>query len=83
MRTITSHEAGSAFSKVIEAAKREPVTVSEDGKPSAVVLSFEDYQRITGAAKRELLDTMTRMRSYATSQGLTEVRLDELLADDS
>ena len=83
LRTITSHEAEAAFSKVIEAARREPVAVSENGKPSAVVLSFDDYQRITGAAKRELIETMQRMREYATSQGLTEAKLDELLADDS
>ncbi len=35
-------------SEVIESAKREPVTGSNDGKPSAVILSFDDYQRITG-----------------------------------
>ena len=83
MRTITSHEAGSAFAKVMEAARKEPVTVSENGKPSAVVLSFEDYQRITGAAKSELLASMVRLRKHAAAEGLTEAKLAELLADDS
>lgn len=83
MRTITSLEAGSAFGKVIEAARHEPVAVSENGKPTAVVLSFDDYQRITGAAKSELLASMKQLRSYATSQGMTEARLAELLADES
>lgn len=83
MRTITSDEAASAFRKVIESAKREPVAVSENGKPSAVILSFDDYQRITGEAKHELLAAMQRMREHAAAQGLTEAKLDELLADDS
>ena len=83
MRTITSTEAAREFGKLIESAKREPVAVSENGKPSAVILSFDEYQRIVGAAKRELLESMQRMRSYATTKGLTEAKLDELLADDS
>ena len=83
MRTITAQEAASAFGKLIETAKREPVTVSENGQPSAVVLSFADYQRITGEAKRELLATMESMRAYAAAQGLTPEKLDELLADES
>lgn len=83
MRTITSDEAANTFRKVIESAKREPVTVSDDGKPSAVILSFDDYQRITGQAKHELLAIMQRMGDYAASQGLTEAKLDELLANDS
>lgn len=52
MRTVTSHEAEQGFNKVIEAAKLEPVTVTENGTPSAVVMSFDDYQRITGQARR-------------------------------
>ena len=83
MRTVTTREAESAFTKVIEAAQREPVAVTENGEPSAVVMSYDDYQRITGRARRELLETMQRMRAYAAEQGLTEAKLDELLADES
>ena len=57
--------------------------MSENGQPSAVVLSFADYQRITGEAKHELLATMQAMRAHAAAQGLTPEKLDELLADES
>ena len=57
--------------------------MSENGQPSAVVLSFADYQRITGEAKRELLATMQAMRAHSVAQGLTPEMLDELLADES
>lgn len=83
MRTMTTLEAESAFTKVIEAARLEPVAVTQNGEPSAVVMSYDAYQRITGAARRELLETMQRMRAHATSRGLTEEKLDELLADES
>lgn len=83
MRTITSAEAEKAFGKVLEDTKLGPVAVAQNGKPSAVILSFDEYQRITGKARQDLLDAMREMRAYAASQGLTEQKLDELLADES
>lgn len=83
MRTMTAREAESAFTKVIETAQREPVAVTENGEPSAVVMSYDDYQRITGQARRELLDVMQRMQAHAVKQGLTGEKLAELLADES
>ena len=83
MRTMTSREAERAFTKVIETAQREPVAVTENGEFSAVVMSYDDYQRLTGQARRELQDAMKRMRAHAAEQGLSEETLAELLADDS
>ena len=83
MRSVTAREAEDAFADLIAAVKREPVAVTEGGAPSAVVMSFDDYQRITGHARRELIETMQRMREHAATQGLDEAKLAELLADES
>lgn len=83
MRTITSAEAERTFGKILEDAKSGPVAVAQNGKPSAVILSFDEYQRITGKARQDLLDVMRDTQAYAVSQGLTEEKLEQLLADDS
>lgn len=42
-------DAKNSFSAVVEAAcKGEPQTVTKRGKPAVVVLSVEDYQRLSG-----------------------------------
>jgi prevent-host-death family protein len=44
MLTMTSLEAQNQFGALIDASRRQPVTVTRRGRPVAVVLSFEDYQ---------------------------------------
>lgn len=39
-------DAKNRFSEVIEAAQREPQTVTKHGKPAVVVLAAEEYERL-------------------------------------
>ena len=36
------------FSKVVEAARREPQTVTKHGKPAVVIVAAEEYKRLRG-----------------------------------
>ncbi len=45
MKTIAAREAKNGFGRLLDTARREPVTISRNGRPVAVVLSIEDYQR--------------------------------------
>ncbi len=58
------------------------MTVTKQGRPAAVVLSVEDYERMRGAASARLLDSVRRMQEEAAAAGLTEEVLDELLTDE-
>lgn len=44
--TWSVQDAKNKLSAVIEAAKREPQTVTKHGRPAAVVMSPEDYERL-------------------------------------
>lgn len=79
MRTISSIDAKNRFGQLIDAARRAPVTVTKNGRPTAVVMSIEDYERMRGAAWKRLFETMATARKDAAGRGLT----DELLADES
>ncbi len=83
MKTFTALEAKNRFGQVIDAAQREPVTVTRQGRPSVVILSAEEYERRQTRAWRNLLSVMEETGHYAAEQGLTEETLDTLLADDS
>jgi prevent-host-death family protein len=83
MRTISSLLAKNRFGQLLEAVQRAPVTVTKQGRPAAIVLSVEDYQRMRGAAWQRLTDTMANARRVTTERGLTDERLDELLGDES
>ncbi|TVQ38924.1 MAG: type II toxin-antitoxin system Phd/YefM family antitoxin [Wenzhouxiangella sp.] len=83
MKTFTALEAKNRFGQVIDAAQREPVTVTRQGRPSVVILSAEEYQRRQDRAWRNLLGVMEEAGRYAAAQGLTEDILDKLLADES
>ena len=83
MRTISSVDAKNRFGQLLDAAPRAPVAVTKKGRPAAVVMSVEDYERMRGAAWERLFATMEMARKEAAARGLTDERLDELLADES
>jgi prevent-host-death family protein len=39
-------DAKNRFTGVVEAAQREPQTVSQDGKPIVVIVAADEYQRL-------------------------------------
>jgi antitoxin Phd len=83
MRTMSSLDAKARFGQLLDAAERAPVTVTRKGRPAAVVMSVEDYERLRGAAWNRLSETMDAARKQAAGRGLTDELLDELLADES
>ncbi len=83
MKSVSAIDAKNRFGQLLDAAQREPVTVTKKGRPAAVVLSVEDYERIRGAARRRLLATIDKAQEEAAAKGLTEEELEQLLADES
>lgn len=44
MKTVAAKEAKNRFGKLIDDAQRGPVTIEKNGRPFAVVQSYEDFQ---------------------------------------
>jgi len=83
MKTVSAIDAKNRFGQLLDAAQREPVTVTKKGRPAAIMLSLEDYDRIRGAARRRLLATLRQAQEEAAAAGLTEPALEKLLEDES
>jgi prevent-host-death family protein len=47
MRTMTSVEAQNRFGELLDAAQREPVTITRRGRPVVYVLSQQEYDAFT------------------------------------
>lgn len=50
--TLSSREFNQDTSRAKKAASEGPVFITDRGKPAHVLLSFEDYQRITGGHRK-------------------------------
>ena len=50
MTTISASEAKTHFGVLMDKAQKEPVTIEKQGRPVAVVISFEEYQEQYGQA---------------------------------
>jgi prevent-host-death family protein len=55
--TLTSRELNQDTSRAKRAAQSGPVIITDRGRPSHVLLSIEEYRRLTGAA-RNLVDLL-------------------------
>ena len=78
MRRISDIDAKNRFGQLLDAVRRQPVTVTKKGRPAAVMLTIQDYERMQGAARQRLLDTIDQMHQEAAAKGLSEGEMDQL-----
>ena len=83
MKVVTALEAKTRFGEVLEAAQRQPVSITRNGRPSVVMISAESYARRQRMARERLRQALHRAGEHAAAQGLNENVLDELLVDES
>ena len=66
--TLSSREFNQDTSRAKKAASEGPVFITDRGKPAHVLLSIEDYQRITGGG-RKIADALA-------TPGLADIEFD-------
>ena len=52
MQHISAREAKNGFGRLIDLARAEPVSIDKFGRPVVVVLSVEEYERLTTIASK-------------------------------
>jgi prevent-host-death family protein len=73
--TLTSREANQNFSRAKRAAKKGPVIITERGKPAQLLMSYEEYRRLTGKAP-SILDLLAMPGADDVELELPERRLE-------
>ncbi len=83
MKSVTALEAKTRFGEVLEAAQRQPISITRNGRPSVVMISAESFARRQRLARDRLQMAMKLAGEHAANQGMTEEALNQLLADES
>jgi len=83
MKEIAARDAKNRFGRLIDAAQSGPIRVTKNGRAVGVMMSVQQYERLRGAAWERLTATLDGLGEEALSKGLTEARLEALLADES
>jgi prevent-host-death family protein len=83
MKSVTALEAKNRLGEVLEAAQRQPVSITRNGRPSVVMISAESYARRQKVAREHLRQAMQRAGEHAAAHGMNADVLDHLLADES
>jgi prevent-host-death family protein len=83
MRYVSATEAEQALAAVLDAAQREPVVIRRQARDVAVVLSMQEYERLTALHVEQFQAFCDQIAEQAKARGLTEEKLGEILADDA
>ena len=82
MKTVAATEAKNRLGRILDDAQREPIVIRRQDRDIAVVLSMADYERLRAGNIQAFLDLRKQVAAEAAANGLTEKRLNVLLADD-
>jgi prevent-host-death family protein len=81
MRYVTASEAKQGLAGVLDSCVREPVVIRRHERDVAVVMSMQEYERLTSLNVAEFQRFCDAVGASASKAGLTEEKLAELLAD--
>lgn len=82
MKSVAATDAKNRLGAILDEAQREPIVIRRQDREIAVVLSMADYERLRSGNIQAFLDLRNQVAAEAAANGLTEERLNELLADD-
>ena len=67
--------------EILEEAQRQPIVIRRQGTDVAAIVSVTDYERLRLANVQSFFDLRKEVAEEATTSGLTEERLAEILSD--
>lgn len=81
MTTMNATDARNNIGKLWERASREPVTIESAGKPIAVVLSPEEYDKLKRRRKPRQPGTMRDLLAGVDIDALLATPIDDVFAE--
>jgi prevent-host-death family protein len=82
MQTFTANEAKTRFGELIDRVQRKPIQVTRRNRVVGVMVSAEDYHAMREFYADRLRRTLKQGAKEAAARGLTDEKLEQLLADD-
>lgn len=82
MKVIPASEAKQSFASMLDAAAREPVMIQRQKRNVAVLLSVQEYERLSRLNVGEFQRFCDQVGASAARHGMNEEVLAELLSAD-
>ena len=82
MAVVSASEAKQGLASIIDVAAREPVVIQRHERDVAVLISMDEYRRLSGLAVAEFRRVADEVAVRARDRGLTPDKLEELLSGD-
>ncbi|KFK94700.1 MULTISPECIES: type II toxin-antitoxin system Phd/YefM family antitoxin [unclassified Serratia (in: enterobacteria)] len=79
MHSFTASEAKIQFGEVISKAMREPVSITKNGRPKVVVMSYEDFNAFEELKRQNLKAVLAKSIAQAERGQLHD--LDDVFSD--
>ncbi|MEZ5690278.1 MAG: type II toxin-antitoxin system Phd/YefM family antitoxin [Rickettsiales bacterium] len=80
MQIVSSSDVRNNFAAMLDKAQHEPVTIQKQGRNAAVLISYEEFERLTDAHKQAFQVICDDVGARAAARGLTEAKLIEILS---
>ena len=82
MKTFSLSKAKNNFIDLINMSQHEPVIIESQGGDAAVILSYQEYQRMYNPDVEAFQKLCDEIGAEAEANGLTEEKLAEILAEE-
>ncbi len=79
MQYISATEAKQALSKVLDDAQREPIVIQKQKRDVAVMLSIQEYEKLTAVNLEEFEQFCDIIGQRARKKGLSKEKLANIL----
>ena len=80
MQTLTSRDVQTRFGAVLDLAKREPITITQYGRPVIVMMSVEEAQQLQSMrAERRFGDFMANLPTNPAAEQLSDEDITKLV----
>lgn len=79
MQYISATEAKQSLSKVLESSQRGPVVIQKQKRDVAVMLSMQEYRKLTALNLEDFERFCDLMARQAEENGLTQEKLEDII----
>lgn len=63
MKSMSARDAKNAFGLLLDTARAEPVAIEKHGRPVVVVVSIEEFERLSGERRSVKVETVRRSKN--------------------
>ena len=82
MKAMNEADLKERLAEILNEAQRQPIVIRRDEKDIAAIVSIGDYESIRVASVTSFIQVRNDAAQEAAANGLTEDRLNELIASD-